>query len=58
MNKEKFNIIYKIATSVLNLKEEYQSGYQTTNNHLVNSKVSKAFDTLDKELRKQLDSLR
>ena len=58
MNKEKFNIIYKIATSVLNLKEEYQNGYQTTSNKLVNAKVSKAFDNLDKELRKQLDSLR
>lgn len=58
MNKEKFNIIYKIATAVLDLKEQYQSGYQTTSNHLVNSKVSKAFDTLDKELRTQLDNLR
>lgn len=58
MNKEKFNIIYKIATSVLDLKERYQEGYPTTSNHLVNSRVSKAFDTLDKELRKQLDSLR
>lgn len=58
MNKEKFNIIYKIATSVLNLKQEYQIGYQTTSNKLVNTKVSKAFDNLDKEIRKQLDSLR
>lgn len=58
MNKEKFNIIYEIATSVLDLKERYQEGYQTTNNNLVNSKVSKAFDALDKELRTQLNSLR
>lgn len=58
MNKEKFNIIYKIAQSIVELKQQYQDGYQTTSNKLVNTKVSKAFDNLDKEIRKQLDSLR
>lgn len=58
MNKEKFNIIYKIAQSVVELKQQYQDGYQTTSNKLVNTKVSKAFDNLDKEIRKQLNSLK
>lgn len=59
MDKIKFNIIYKnFATKIAEMKEEYECGYQTIVNKLVDPKVLKCFEELDEALRKQLNKYR
>lgn len=59
MNKEKFNIIYKhFAKPIDNMKMTYNNSAMTIEAGIVNSKVSKAFQTLMDALNEQLDSYR
>lgn len=58
-NKEKFNIIFKnFAKPIATMKMAYNNSAMTIEAGVVNSKVSKAFQTLMDALNKQLDSYR
>ncbi len=59
MNKEKFNIIYEhFAKPIANMKMTYNNSAMTVEAGVVNSKVSKAFQTLMDALNEQLDNYR
>lgn len=58
-DKKKFDIIFKhFAKPISDMRMTYQSSATTVENHIVNTKVSKAFDALYKALSEQLDSYR
>lgn len=58
-NKDKFNIIYKkFAKPIADMKMTYNNSAMTIEAGIVNSKVSKAFQTLMDALNEQLDSYR
>lgn len=58
-NKDKFNIIYKhFAKPIADMKMTYNDSALTVDARVVNSKVSKAFQTLMDALNEQLDSYR
>lgn len=59
MNKEKFNIIYKyFAKPIANMKMTYSDSALTIEAGVVNSKVVKCFEELNKALKEQLNSYR
>ena len=59
MDKKKFNILFKhFANPIFDLRMTYKDSYLTHENHLVDSKVSKAFDDLYKALEEQLNRYR
>lgn len=59
MNKEKFNIIYKhFAKPIANMKMTYSNSALTIEAGVVNSKVAKCFEELNKALEEQLNSYR
>lgn len=59
MNKEKFNIIYKyFAKPIADMKMTYNNSAMAVEAGVVNSKVSKAFQTLMDALNEQLDNYR
>lgn len=59
MNKEKFNIIYKhFAKPIANMKMTYSNSALTIEAGVVNSKVVKCFEELNKALKEQLNSYR
>lgn len=59
MNKEKFNIIYKhFAKPIANMKMTYSNSALTIEAGVVNSKVVKCFEELNKALEEQLNSYR
>lgn len=59
MNKEKFNIIYKhFAKPIVNMKMTYSNSALTIEASVVNSKVVKCFEELNKALEEQLNSYR
>lgn len=59
MNKEKFNIIYEhFAKPIANMKMTYNNSAMTVEAGVINSKVSKAFQTLMDALNEQLDNYR
>lgn len=58
-NKDKFNIIYKhFAKPIADMKMTYNDSALTVDARVVNSKVSKAFQTLMDALNEQLDIYR
>ena len=59
MNEEKFNIIYKhFAKPIANMKMTYSNSALTIEAGVVNSKVVKCFEELNKALEEQLNSYR
>lgn len=59
MNKEKFNIIYKhFAKPIADMKMTYSNSALTIEAGIVNSKVVKCFEELNKALEEQLNSYR
>lgn len=58
-DKVKFNIIYKhFAKPIANMKMTYSSSALTIEAGVVNSKVVKCFEELNKALEEQLNSYR
>jgi hypothetical protein len=59
MNKEKFNIIYKhFAKPIADMKMTYSNSAMTIEAGVINSKVVKCFEELNKALEEQLNSYR
>lgn len=59
MNKEKFNIIYKhFAKPIADMKMTYNNSAMTIEAGVINSKVVKCFEELNKALEEQLNSYR
>ena len=59
MNKEKFNIIYEhFAKPIANMKMTYSNSALTIEAGVVNPKVVKCFEELNKALEEQLNSYR
>lgn len=56
--KQKFNLVFNVAKTVLEQKTLYSNGYQFVQNGLNGSAVIKAFESLKNKLDKQLDKLR
>lgn len=55
MNKEKFNIIYKhFAKPIADMKMTYSNSAMTIEAGVVNPKVVKCFEELNKALKEQL----
>ena len=58
-DKVKFNIIYKhFAKPIANMKMTYSDSALTIETGVVNSKVVKCFEELNKALKEQLNSYR
>ena len=58
-NKNKFDIIYKyFAQPIANLQMTYNHSYMVVEAGVVDSKVSKAFQTLMDAINNQLDNYR
>lgn len=59
MNKRKFDIIYKhFAKPIADMKMIYSNSALTIEAGVVNSKVVKCFEELNKALKEQLNSYR
>lgn len=56
--KQKYNAVFNVAKTVMEQKVLYTNGYQFVQNKLSDPSVIKAFESLEKQLNKQLDKLR
>lgn len=56
--KQKFNFLYGITSAVMEQHQLYSSSYASVESHLNAPEVSKAFQSLEEKLQKQLDKLR